>query len=103
MIQIIPAIDIIDGKCVRLVQGDYSQKTTYTPTPLDMAKMFAGDSWLGTSGPDNVGLTTVLYIYNTFHDYGELPRASVMSWVLFIIIFGISMINFKLKKKWVDE
>jgi len=26
-----------------------------------------------------------------------------MSWVLFIIIFGISMINFKLKKKWVDE
>lgn len=41
MIQIIPAIDIIDGKCVRLVQGDYSQKTTYTPTPLDMAKMFA--------------------------------------------------------------
>lgn len=70
---------------------------------FDMAKMFAGDSWLGTSGPENVGLTTVLYIYNTFHDYGELPRASVMSWVLFIIIFGISMINFKLKKKWVDE
>lgn len=70
---------------------------------FDMAKIFAGNSWLGTSGPENVGLTTVLYIYNTFHDYGELPRASVMSWILFIIIFIVSMINFKLKKKWVDE
>ncbi|MGM2770972.1 HisA/HisF-related TIM barrel protein, partial [Bacillus cereus group sp. Bce020] len=27
--QIIPAIDIIDGKCVRLTQGDYAQKTIY--------------------------------------------------------------------------
>lgn len=41
MIQIIPAIDIIGGKCVRLVQGDYSQCTTYTPTPSDMVKMYA--------------------------------------------------------------
>lgn len=70
---------------------------------FDMAKMFAGNAWTGTSGPENVGLTAVLYIYNTFHDYGELPRASVMSWALFIVIFTISMINFKMKKKWVDE
>lgn len=70
---------------------------------FDMAKMFAGTSWLGTSGPENSGLTSVLYIYNTFHDYGELPRASVMSWVLFVIIFIVSMINFRFKKKWVDD
>jgi phosphoribosylformimino-5-aminoimidazole carboxamide ribotide isomerase len=40
MIQIIPAIDIIDGKCVRLTQGDYSQKKTYNENPLEVAKSF---------------------------------------------------------------
>jgi phosphoribosylformimino-5-aminoimidazole carboxamide ribotide isomerase len=39
MIEIIPAIDIIQGKCVRLTQGDYEQKTEYGD-PLDMAQMF---------------------------------------------------------------
>jgi phosphoribosylformimino-5-aminoimidazole carboxamide ribotide isomerase len=37
---IIPAIDIIDGKCVRLTQGDYAQKTIYNENPLEVAKMF---------------------------------------------------------------
>ncbi len=40
MFQIIPAIDIIDGKCVRLTQGDYNQKTEYHTDPLEVAKMF---------------------------------------------------------------
>ncbi len=40
MIQIIPAIDIIDGKCVRLSQGDYSQKKIYNTNPLEVAKSF---------------------------------------------------------------
>ncbi|NQU88065.1 MAG: 1-(5-phosphoribosyl)-5-[(5-phosphoribosylamino)methylideneamino]imidazole-4-carboxamide isomerase [Mariniphaga sp.] len=39
-IEIIPAIDIIDGKCVRLSQGDYSRKTVYNENPLEVAKMF---------------------------------------------------------------
>ena len=38
--QIIPAIDIIDGKCVRLTQGDYGQKTIYNEQPLEVAKQF---------------------------------------------------------------
>ena len=38
--QIIPAIDIIDGKCVRLSQGDYSQKKIYNEHPLEVAKEF---------------------------------------------------------------
>lgn len=38
--QIIPAIDIIDGKCVRLVQGDYSQKKVYNEHPLEVALQF---------------------------------------------------------------
>jgi phosphoribosylformimino-5-aminoimidazole carboxamide ribotide isomerase len=40
MITIIPAIDLIDAKCVRLSQGDYSQKTIYNENPLEVAKMF---------------------------------------------------------------
>lgn len=40
MIEIIPAIDIIDGKCVRLSQGDYNAKTIYNENPLEVAKMF---------------------------------------------------------------
>ena len=40
--QIIPAIDIIDGKCVRLTQGDYGQKTIYSEHPLEVAKQFEG-------------------------------------------------------------
>lgn len=38
--QIIPAIDLIDGKCVRLTQGDYSLKTIYNENPLEVAKEF---------------------------------------------------------------
>ncbi|HVM89300.1 MAG TPA: 1-(5-phosphoribosyl)-5-[(5-phosphoribosylamino)methylideneamino]imidazole-4-carboxamide isomerase [Puia sp.] len=38
--EIIPAIDIIDGKCVRLTEGDYSQKKIYNEHPLEVAKQF---------------------------------------------------------------
>lgn len=38
---IIPAIDIIDGKCVRLEQGHYDKKTVYHEDPVEVAKMFA--------------------------------------------------------------
>ena len=41
MITVIPAIDLIDGKCVRLTQGDYSQKTSYHDHPLEVAKKYA--------------------------------------------------------------
>ncbi|WP_431214935.1 1-(5-phosphoribosyl)-5-[(5-phosphoribosylamino)methylideneamino]imidazole-4-carboxamide isomerase [Puia sp. P3] len=38
--EIIPAIDIIDGKCVRLTQGDYAQKKIYNENPLEVAMEF---------------------------------------------------------------
>lgn len=44
--RIIPAIDIIDGKCVRLTQGDYAQKKVYNESPLEVAKTFQ-DAGLG--------------------------------------------------------
>jgi len=40
MIEIIPAIDLIDGKCVRLAQGDFARKKVYHENPLEAAKMF---------------------------------------------------------------
>ena len=40
MIEIIPAIDIIDGKCVRLSQGDYDSKKVYNENPVEVAKEF---------------------------------------------------------------
>ncbi len=39
MLTIIPAIDIIDGQCVRLSKGDYKQKKVYNENPLEIAKM----------------------------------------------------------------
>ena len=39
-IELIPAIDIINGQCVRLTKGDYQQKTVYRDTPAEVAKEF---------------------------------------------------------------
>lgn len=45
---ILPAIDLIDGKCVRLIQGEYSRKITYKDDPVAQAQEFlaAGAKWL---------------------------------------------------------
>ncbi len=40
-IELIPAIDIIDGKCVRLTQGDYSSQKVYNENPVEVAREFA--------------------------------------------------------------
>ncbi|MDD4748250.1 MAG: HisA/HisF-related TIM barrel protein, partial [Salinivirgaceae bacterium] len=40
MMRIIPAIDIIEGKCVRLSKGDYNTKKVYNENPLEVAKEF---------------------------------------------------------------
>ncbi len=48
--RIIPAIDIIDGKCVRLTQGDYAQKKIYNENPLEVAQSFE------TAGLDSLHL-----------------------------------------------
>lgn len=41
MIELIPAIDIIQGECVRLTKGDYSQKKVYNADPVEVAREFA--------------------------------------------------------------
>ncbi|MFT3746477.1 MAG: HisA/HisF-related TIM barrel protein [Pyrinomonadaceae bacterium] len=40
MIEIIPAMDLIDGKCVRLTQGDFARESVYSDDPLETAKCF---------------------------------------------------------------
>jgi len=42
MIEIIPAIDLIDGKCARLVQGDFARSTIYNFSPVEAARRFEG-------------------------------------------------------------
>lgn len=41
MTDILPAIDLIDGRCVRLTKGDYGHKKVYDASPVDMAKRYA--------------------------------------------------------------
>ena len=43
--KIVPALDIIDGKCVRLFKGDYSKKTVYNNDPEDLAKFFLNNGF----------------------------------------------------------
>lgn len=69
---------------------------------FDLTHIFAGDAWTGAAGPKDAGLTTVLYIYNTGINFSRMPQASVMSFALFLIIFAIMFLNFKLSKKWVS-
>ena len=42
MIEVIPAVDIIDGRCVRLSQGDYARRTVYRTDPVEQARRYAG-------------------------------------------------------------
>ncbi|MCO7175928.1 1-(5-phosphoribosyl)-5-[(5-phosphoribosylamino)methylideneamino]imidazole-4-carboxamide isomerase [Sporolactobacillus kofuensis] len=48
MFTVYPAIDLIDGKCVRLFQGDYDQSTVYGDAPIDIARSFydQGAEWI---------------------------------------------------------
>lgn len=45
MIELIPAIDIIGGECVRLTKGDYAQKKVYDSDPVKVAKAFASEGF----------------------------------------------------------
>jgi phosphoribosylformimino-5-aminoimidazole carboxamide ribotide isomerase len=70
--EIIPAIDIIDGKCVRLTQGDYSQKKIYNEHPLEVAKQFEG-----------IGLTRLHLV-----DLDGAKAGAVKNWKVLELIAG---------------
>ncbi|WP_435131981.1 1-(5-phosphoribosyl)-5-[(5-phosphoribosylamino)methylideneamino]imidazole-4-carboxamide isomerase [Formosa sp. A9] len=60
--RIIPAIDIIDGKCVRLTKGDYDTKKIYNENPLEVAKQFedAGVEYLHLVDLDGAKASTIV-------------------------------------------
>ena len=60
MIELIPAIDIIEGKCVRLTKGDYNDKTVYSDAPLQMAKRFESLGMLLTLKVQNQNILLML-------------------------------------------
>lgn len=61
MVEIFPAIDIRDGKVVRLIQGDYNQQIDYAPDPCEVARQFldAGTRWLHIVDLDGAKTGTV--------------------------------------------
>ena len=61
MIELIPAIDIIGGQCVRLTKGDYAAQKTYDPHPEDVARRFYDMGVLETAEP----IFVLLYVYAT--------------------------------------
>jgi phosphoribosylformimino-5-aminoimidazole carboxamide ribotide isomerase len=87
--KIIPAIDIIDGKCVRLVQGDYAQKTVYNENPLDVARTF-----------EDAGLTHLHLV-----DLDGAKAGKVVSWqVIETVVRGTSLkVDFGGGIKTIDE
>ena len=60
MIELIPAIDLIDGKCVRLTKGDYATQKTYNEDPVAVAREFESyasnvcTSWTSTGHDPNI-------------------------------------------------
>jgi phosphoribosylformimino-5-aminoimidazole carboxamide ribotide isomerase len=87
MIEIIPAIDLIDGKCVRLTHGDFSRKTVYSGDPVQTARQFedAGIKRLHvvdldgarTGTPANVGvLKRIADVTSLIIDYGGGLRSA---------------------------
>lgn len=67
---------------------------------FDIAMIFVGDAWSGY-GPDNMGMTLMLYIYK--QSSLEMPSACVMSWLLFLVIFAVNKLNDFLAKRWVSN
>jgi multiple sugar transport system permease protein len=58
-----------------------------------------GNSWTGAAGPDNAGLTSMLYVYNTGFVNNRIPQAAVMSFILFVIIMTLTIINFRIERR----
>ena len=70
--EIIPALDIIDGKCVRLTQGDYDEKRIYNEHPLEVAKQF-----------EAAGLTRLHLV-----DLDGAKKGTVVNWKVLEAIAG---------------
>lgn len=66
---------------------------------FDIPKMMAGVTWTGTAGVGDMGLTTTLYIYIRGIMWRDMAQASVMSWFMFVIVFSLSFMMFKIRNR----
>jgi phosphoribosylformimino-5-aminoimidazole carboxamide ribotide isomerase len=76
--RIIPAIDVMEGKCVRLSQGDFDQKKVYHENPVEVAKMFenAGLQYLHLVDLDGAKSGKVVN-WKTLEEIGKTTRLQV--------------------------
>lgn len=81
MMQIIPAIDIKNGKCVRLFKGDFAQTTEYDITPLEMAKQYIQEGATQIHIVDLDGAQKALFAQNSMiseiAEYGATKNVQV--------------------------
>ena len=70
---------------------------------FDVPKLFAGDTWTGEAGINDMGLTPVLYSYIRATTYNDIPTASVISYTLFVITLVLSIVLFKVRDKLTKE
>lgn len=120
MVEIIPAIDIIDGKCVRLYQGDYNQKKVYDTEPLGIAKAYEAHGIRrlhivdldGARGKHKINYDTLESIAantNLSIDFGGGIRTDydiekVFSYGAdFVTIGSVAVTNKSLFEKWLDK
>ena len=69
---------------------------------FDIARIFTGDSWAGTAGPSDMGLTSTLYIYYQGVQFRNMPIASVMSFILGLIVMTVMIIYYALADRLVN-
>ena len=117
---IIPAIDIINGKCVRLTKGDYTQQKIYNNNPVDIAKRFAdaGLQRLHIVDLDGAKLGAVQNIKvlesianetNLVIDFGggiktlTDVQAVLNAGATYVTVGSLAVINIELLKEWIKE
>ena len=120
MLEIIPAIDIIDGQAVRLQKGDYSLKTVYSNNPVDIAMQFedAGLTRLHLVDLDGAKAKQVINI-NVLEEIASKTKLKIdfgggiksdgdienvyNSGAQFATIGSIAVANPELLSKWIDQ
>ncbi len=117
---IIPAIDIINGKCVRLSKGDYAQQTIYNEDPVEVAKQFADAGFrrlhiVDLDGAKAGGLVNLKVLEqiasatNTIIDFGggikniNDVQAVLNAGASIITIGSLAVNNPKLLEQWLQE
>lgn len=70
---------------------------------FELPYILAGTDWQGNVGPNNSGMTLMTYIYVNANSFGQIAKASAASWMMFVLVFIAAAINFKFRKRWVNE